>query len=78
MQTFSKESLENNLETSFMGWKNYIKVVPTRMVRIEGPFTVETLEGPLSCPDGFLAIDSGGNPYPIAVEEHERIYREQE
>lgn len=46
----------------------------TAAVRMEGPFSVETREGPLSCPDGYLAVDSQGWPYPIARDEFEAIY----
>lgn len=56
------------------GWSEYRKVPLTRMCRMHGPFTVQTREGPLTCPDGFLAVDSGGWPYPIAADEHSRIY----
>lgn len=56
------------------GWSEYRKVPLTRMCRMDGPFTVQTREGALTCPDGFLAVDSGGWPYPIAADEHGRIY----
>lgn len=56
------------------GWREYRKKVTTRMVRIDGPFTVETREGPLTCPDGYLAVDACGYPYPIAADEHALIY----
>jgi hypothetical protein len=56
------------------GWPVYRKVALTRATRIEGPFTVETSEGPLHCDGGYLAMDSRGYPYPIATEEFEAIY----
>jgi hypothetical protein len=46
----------------------------THAVRIDGPFRVETAEGPLDCPDGWLALDSRGYPYPIAADEFAAIY----
>ena len=55
-------------------WASWRKRVTTKAVRIYGPFTVETREGPLSCPDGYLAVDSQGWPYPIAKDEFETIY----
>lgn len=55
-------------------WPAYRKKVDTRMIRVAGPFVVETSEGPLSCEDGFLAVDARGYPYPIAVGEQELIY----
>lgn len=58
------------------GWKAYRKTSLTRMIRIDGPFTVQTSEGPLRCEDGFLAVDARGYPYPIAVSEHAMIYEE--
>lgn len=40
-----------------------------------GGFFVQTREGSLYTPWGsWLAIDAGGNPYPIAADEHARIY----
>lgn len=62
----------NNLPPS--GWISYRKKVWTQAMRINGPFSVETREGTSTCPDGYLAIDSGGWPYPIAKEEFENIY----
>lgn len=55
-------------------WRQFRKVVPTNMVRIDGPFTVETSEGPLHCTDGWLAVDARGYPYPIAADEQALIY----
>lgn len=56
--------------------KTYRKKVLTKAIRIEYPFVVETSEGPLSCEDGYLAIDARGYPYPIAKGEFELIYEE--
>jgi len=55
-------------------WPHYRKRVLTPAIRMEGSFTVETREGPLTCPDGYLAVDAHGWPYPIATEEFELIY----
>lgn len=57
-------------------WAVYRKVVPTRAIRIDGPFVVETSEGPLRCADGYLAVDARGYPYPIAADEFDLIYVE--
>lgn len=56
----------------------YRKTALTRAVRIKGPFTVLTREGPLPCPDGYLAVDAHGWPYPIAADEFAAIYEEAE
>ena len=58
-------------------WTKYRKVRLTEAVHIIGPFEVETREGVLSCPDGYLAIDSEGWPYPIAFDEFHKIYEAQ-
>lgn len=50
------------------------KVLFVEATRIDGPFTVETREGPLDCPDGYLAVDVNGDPYPIARDVFEKIY----
>ena len=42
-------------------------------IRIPGPFTVVTREGPLRCDDGWLALDTAGWPYPIAHAEMVQI-----
>ena len=53
----------------------YDKRRTTPAVRIEGSFKVETREGTLSCPDGYLALDTEGYPYPIARKEFKKIYQ---
>jgi hypothetical protein len=70
MTTFSTDNLPEG------DWRPYRKVVATSMLRIDGPFTVETSEGPLHCEDGYLAVDARGYPYPIAIDEHAMIYEE--
>lgn len=50
------------------------KKTVTLATRIEGPFAVKTREGEISCPDGWLAIDAHGWPYPIAADEFAVIY----
>ena len=64
----------NNLPSNPATWPTYRKTALSRMVRIDGPFTVETREGVISCPDGYLAVDSQGFPYPIAADEQVAIY----
>jgi len=55
-------------------WAEYRKTRLARAARIKGAFMVETREGLLFCPDGYLAIDAHGWPYPIAADEFEAIY----
>jgi hypothetical protein len=55
-------------------WLEFRKTALTRMTRVDGPFVVETSEGPLSCDDGWLAVDARGYPYPIAADEQALIY----
>lgn len=69
-QVFSRETVPE------YGYRRYRKTSITRAVRVDGPFTVETSEGPLRCADGYLAIDARGYPYPIAADEFELIYEE--
>lgn len=52
----------------------FSKRVPTQAVRIDGPFTTQTLEGTLLCDDGWLALDGSNNPYPISAEQFELLY----
>lgn len=39
-------------------WPRFQKVVPTCALRMDGPFRVETSEGPLTCQDGYLCVDA--------------------
>lgn len=71
MTTFDKDNLPSDPAT----WPLYQKDVLTRMVKIDGPFTVMTDEGSLCCDDGYLAMDSRGNFYPIATEEQALSYK---
>lgn len=57
------------------GWRDMQKLGTTQVRRMQGPFSTMTREGAIDCPDGYLAVDSGGWPYPIAKDECERIYR---
>lgn len=71
MQTFSTDNMpENFLEQA----GTFRKTALTRALRIDGPFKVETSEGPLDCEDGWLAVDARGYPYPIADDEFTMIY----
>lgn len=56
------------------GWAEYRKTEPVKARRMNGPFTVQTREGIVECEDGWLAVDNGGYPYPIADDEFENIY----
>lgn len=58
-------------------WKRYRKVATTKMTPISGPCVVKTKEGDYALPGGwrgYLAIDSDGDPYPIALDVHARSY----
>jgi hypothetical protein len=57
------------------GWATYRKRSLTRARRVEGPFLVETPQGPLRCQDGWLALDANGDPYPIAADVFDATYR---
>ena len=73
MTVYSQEHMPGDFEAAS---RLYRKVALTRMLRIDGPFTVLTFEGPLTCDDGYLAMDARGYPYPIAADEHAKIYEE--
>lgn len=70
-QQFSRDVLPSRPRS----WQLFQKKNSTRMVRIEGPFVVDTQEGPVFCPDGWLALDAAGYPYPVSVREHQLSYR---
>ncbi len=52
----------------------YSKTEPIEAIRLDGAFTVDTREGRVTTPDGWLALDSGGFPYPIAADEFDEVY----
>lgn len=61
-------------------WPVYYKQVPTRAIRVAGPFTVTPhgeADGDITVQDGFLAIDARGYPYPISADEFKLIYGDQ-
>jgi hypothetical protein len=49
-------------------WPRWKKVATTPMLRMTGPFTVQTQKGPLACADGYLALDAEQQPYPVKVD----------
>ena len=71
MQEFTKDSLPPLAEFTL-----HRKKVLARMVKIDGPFSVQTKEGTLSRDDGWLALDSDGYPYPISSADYDMMYEE--
>lgn len=69
-------AVDNLPETFDSEAGRFRKVALTRAMRIDGPFVVQTAEGPLRCEDGWLAVDARGFPYPIAADEFALIYEE--
>lgn len=67
---------KDNISEQLLKFKTYKKKTLTKMARINGPFKVKTREGEMICENGFLALDSNGWPYPIHVEEQQKIYEE--
>lgn len=67
--TYNRDNIEF-LKTA----PTYQKRALTHAARIDGPFTVVTREGELTCLDGYLALDAHGWPYPIAKEIFEQTY----
>lgn len=55
-------------------FEEYQKKLVTRAVKVAGEFETVTLEGTLTCKDGYLALDTEGNPYPIDREIFEKTY----
>lgn len=59
------------------GWAEYRKIGTTRMAPAVGPFTVATKEGEYELPvgwQGFIALDTDGDPYPVAADVQARSY----
>lgn len=75
MQIFGPDDWPSDPET----WPEFIKLKPTRMLRIEGPFQVKFDNGHISppCEDGYLAIDARQPPvpYPVPKWVADQVYR---
>jgi hypothetical protein len=56
-------------------FEEFVRIGTVKARRMTGPFTCVTLHGVTTCDDGWLAVDSGGWPYPIAAAEFDRIYK---
>ena len=68
MKTYSQENLP-------MGkWNTYRVSCLTLAIKMNGPFQTKTLDGTITCDDGYLVLDSDRNPYPIAKKEFNKIY----
>lgn len=75
--TYTRADLDRHADPlSELGFRPHRKTTETWARREPGPFAVVTREGTMRCPDGWLAIDAHGNPYPIAADEFDRIYEE--
>jgi hypothetical protein len=66
----------DNLEFHELIFREFRKIGTTKVAKIGVPFEVETSEGLMRCESGWLAIDSEGNPYPIADDVFEKTYEE--
>lgn len=73
MLKFTKNNIQ---EQKALGmFDKYFKTVPVEAMRVHSEFETETLEGVLVCKDGYLALDSQGNPYPIDKEIFKETYK---
>lgn len=72
MTDFTRDDLPSDPAT----WELHRKKVLTAMTRIDGPFRTLTKEGWLDCPDGWLALDSEGDPYPVAATIYDTNYEQ--
>ena len=69
---YSRDNLPSDPST----WPSYRKKRLTPLLRITGPFEVDTPHGVVRCDDGYLAQDARGELYCVAAEEKELIYEE--
>lgn len=72
MKTWTKGNVGNGARPAF--WPKYRKTHLTPAIYVGGPFKVRTKEGELECPDGYIAVDSEGWPYPISRADFEAMY----
>ncbi len=70
MLSFKKETLP----LRDFGREYVRKITSTFAWRMRSPFEVETLEGTMTCEDGYLAVDVEGNPYPIDAKVFEKTF----
>lgn len=69
--TYDRENLPTGT------WADYRQKATTRMIAVVGPFTVTTKEGQYDLPcgwEGFIALDTDGDPYPIEIAVQSRSY----
>jgi hypothetical protein len=55
-------------------WGMYQKATPVKATPMVGRYSVKTQEGMVNAEDGWLALDNGGHPYPIADKEFDEAY----
>ena len=68
--TITVDSLPDRGE--FVAYKRKTGILAMRM---PGPFKVQTLEGVMTCENGWLALDANGYPYPIADDVFNKTYQ---
>lgn len=77
---FSKDNLPADFDEQIGGnaWAEFSKVGVTRAIKIERPFSVQTIYAGAN-QDGqagdWLALDSEGHPYPIAASVFESTFK---
>lgn len=62
----AEQHFEKFGDTADLDFHVFRKAGSTYMARVVGPFSVRTKEGLAHCPDGWLAVDSEGDLYPVA------------
>ena len=71
-----RQTLDEGGESTIReGWAEYRKTSTTWVRKMREPFTVETLEGPMTGAAGdYLAVGVEGEMYPIKASVFERSY----
>lgn len=73
MRNFTKDSLRH---FEGLAWQEFAPKNTIKALRVDGPFQVENSEGTFNCEDGWLVVNSNGEPYPISAQEFEILYDE--
>lgn len=67
--------MTNPTREEALTWPTYIKrPSEVHMKRMDGPFVVDTAEGRMACPDGFMAFDPITGHFWAVLASYARIH----
>lgn len=61
------------------GWTDFARPsdgARHRLIRVHGPFLLDTPDGELECHDGWLGQDEKGDVFVVEAADHNKLYKE--